>query len=97
MLSSTAGASNTDEKVKSGRGIPRCAKCGAGRVFEVQLAPNAIAELEAEELGLEGMDWGTVIMGVCEKDCSGRGRTDGEAEYFEEWCGVQWEDLTAAR
>ncbi|GKT43412.1 putative 20S rRNA accumulation protein 4 [Colletotrichum spaethianum] len=73
--------------------MPRCGNCGAGRVFEVQMTPHAITELEAEELSLEGMDWGTIIVGVCEADCQPRGVEAGEAGYLEEWCGVQWEEL----
>lgn len=83
--------------------LPRCAKCGAGRVFEVQLTPQAIVELEesgdgdeAAGLNLEGMDWGTVIVGVCEKDCCVN-VDEGETTYVEEWVGVQWEELTARR
>lgn len=79
-------------------GIPRCARCGAARVFEVQLTPYAIVELEggedAVEVG-EGMEWGSVIVGVCERDCGGGG---GEGdEYLEEWAGVQWEEEVGAR
>ncbi|KAF7544741.1 hypothetical protein G7046_g9724 [Stylonectria norvegica] len=74
-------------------GIPSCGNCGAKRVFEVQLTPNAIAELEADDLSLEGMEWGTVIVGVCESDCRPRGTELGEAGYLEEWAGVQWEEL----
>ncbi len=47
--------------------IPRCQNCSGARVFELQLVPHAIAELEVEEEGLEGMEWGTVILGVCER------------------------------
>ncbi|KAL1873604.1 hypothetical protein VTK73DRAFT_846 [Phialemonium thermophilum] len=78
-------------------GIPRCQNCGAGRVFEVQLMPKAIEELETEEDGLDGMDWGTIIVGVCEKDCLERGQRPGEGGYLEEWAGVQWEELTVKR
>lgn len=74
--------------------VPRCGNCTARRVFEVQLTPNAIAELEADDLSLEGMEWGTVIVGVCEKDCSPRGTPVGEPGYVEEWAGVQWEELS---
>ncbi|KAK2064400.1 hypothetical protein LY76DRAFT_532950, partial [Colletotrichum caudatum] len=73
--------------------MPRCGNCGSGRVFEVQMTPHAITELEAEELSLEGMDWGTIIVGVCEADCQQRGVEPGEAGYLEEWCGVQWEEI----
>ncbi|KAI6350934.1 hypothetical protein MCOR25_010276 [Pyricularia grisea] len=77
--------------------IPSCGNCGAGRVFEVQLAPHAITELEREEDGLDGMDWGTVIVAVCSKDCQERGVGEAEVGYVEEWAGVQWEELTMKR
>ncbi|KAI1455111.1 programmed cell death protein 2 [Annulohypoxylon moriforme] len=80
----------------TGGGIPRCANCGSKRTFEVQMTPHAIAELEAEELSLEGMDWGTIIVGVCERDCQARGVAEGQVGYVEEWAGVQWEELTGA-
>ena len=75
-------------------GMPGCGNCGARRTFEVQLTPSAIAELEADDMSLEGMEWGTIIVGVCELDCVPRGTADGEAGYKEEWAGVQWEELT---
>ena len=74
-------------------GMPRCQSCGAGRVLEVQLTPQAITELEVEEMGLEGMDWGTVILGVCQEDCQPKGTEPGQAGYLEEWVGVQWEEV----
>lgn len=85
------------EGVRVGKGMPRCERCGAGRVFEVQLMPHAIEVLEEEEEGMEGMDWGTAIVGVCERDCGERGQKVGEAGYVEEWCGVQWEELMGRR
>jgi pre-rRNA-processing protein TSR4 len=81
------------QKVLSGSGLPGCPNCGGRRTFEVQLTPNAIAELEQDDLSLEGMEWGTVIVGVCERDCSPRTTEFGEAGYLEEWVGVQWEEL----
>ena len=72
-----------------GGGMPRCEACGAERVFEVQLMPHAIAELEAETMSVDGMDWGTIVVGVCAADCFMR---EEEPGYFEEWAGVQWED-----
>lgn len=90
-------AAEGKEKVAVSRGMPRCGNCGAGRVFEVQLMPEAIQELEVEEDGLDGMDWGTVIVGVCERGCQERGVEAGEAGYVEEWTGVQWEELTMKR
>ncbi|KAK7519872.1 programmed cell death protein 2 [Phyllosticta citriasiana] len=89
-----------DHKVTAsggGAGIPRCGNCSAERVFEVQLVPQAIMELEAEELSLEGMEWATIIMGTCKKDCAARGTKDSEVGYVEEWVGVQWEELAARK
>lgn len=77
--------------------IPRCASCGAARIFEVQVTPHAILELESDEMSLEGMDWGTIIVGVCEHDCTPRGTAVGEVAYLEEWAGVQWEELHERR
>ncbi|ESZ96680.1 hypothetical protein SBOR_2939 [Sclerotinia borealis F-4128] len=91
-----AGKGNEKVKVGSGSGnwkLPRCANCGAGRVFEVQVTPHAIMELEKEESGLDGMDWGTVVLGVCEKNCVPNWVESGKTGYVEEWAGVQWEDL----
>ncbi|KAF2466661.1 uncharacterized protein BDR25DRAFT_336466 [Lindgomyces ingoldianus] len=82
---------------RGGAGIPRCQHCGADRVFEVQLTPHAITELEVDEMGIEGMEWGTVILGVCEKDCKPSDIADGEVGYLEEWVGVQWEEVTSKR
>ncbi|KAF2835822.1 PDCD2_C domain-containing protein, partial [Patellaria atrata CBS 101060] len=74
-------------------GMHRCTSCGAERVFEIQLTPGAIVELEVDEIGLEGMDWGTVIMGVCSEDCGAKDVSEGEVGYLEEWVGVQWEEV----
>ncbi|KHO01027.1 PDCD2-C domain protein [Metarhizium album ARSEF 1941] len=81
------------EKLTKGS-IPGCPSCGGKRTFEVQLTPNAIAELEADDLSLEGMEWGTIIVGVCERDCVPGHIGKDEAGYLEEWAGVQWEELT---
>lgn len=75
----------------SAKKMPRCTSCGAARVFEMQLTPHAITELEGDESGLEGMDWGTIIVGVCGADCSEKGKAEDETGYVEEWVGVQWE------
>lgn len=90
----SAGASQLGKVTTTGAGagMPRCANCGAQRVFELQLVPQAIAELEAEELGVEGMDWGSVVVGVCGRDCGERGVEGGGMGWVEEWVGVQWEE-----
>jgi pre-rRNA-processing protein TSR4 len=80
-----------------GSGMPRCQNCGAERVFEVQLMPHAIIELEADELSIEGMEWGTIILGVCGKDCRPGDVPEGDLGYLEEWAGVQWEEVASKR
>ncbi|KAH8592259.1 programmed cell death protein 2 [Bisporella sp. PMI_857] len=91
------GGGKGNERVKvGGNGIPRCENCGSGRVFEVQLTPHAILELERDEIGFDGMDWGTIMVGVCERDCQQRG-VDVGMGYLEEWTGVQWEELGEKR
>ena len=79
-------------KAKGGAGMPDCTNCGKHRVFELQLVPHAITELELEDTGLDGMDWGTIIVGVCEGDCLEKGIEEGEWGWVEEWIGVQWEE-----
>jgi pre-rRNA-processing protein TSR4 len=93
-------AQNAKITVHQGPGgarIPRCENCGSGRVFEVQLTPHAITELEAEDMNLEGMEWGTIIVGVCEVDCLPRGTDPGKVGFCEEWAGVQWEEVKEKR
>ena len=77
--------------------MPACSNCGTSRCFELQLTPHAITELEADEMGLEGMDWGTIILGVCSADCQERGKSEGQVGHVEEWIGVQWEEVSGKR
>ncbi|KAH9879945.1 hypothetical protein J1614_001969 [Plenodomus biglobosus] len=98
--SDNASSSNvkvTTASSRGGAGMPRCQNCGADRVFEVQLTPHAITELEAEEMSLDGMEWGTIIMGVCSKDCKPNDVSEGEVGYLEEWVGVQWEEVASKK
>jgi pre-rRNA-processing protein TSR4 len=91
-----AAENGGDTKVKvagAKGGIPRCGNCAAERVFEVQLTPHAITELEAEEMSLDGMEWGTIVVGVCGRDCKPADIAEGEVGYVEEWVGVQWEEV----
>ncbi|RDW73840.1 hypothetical protein BP5796_07282 [Coleophoma crateriformis] len=80
----------------SGNKLPRCGNCGTSRVFEVQLTPHAIMELESEEMSIDGMEWGTIIVGVCEKDCQQQ-HLNGDVGYVEEFAGVQWEEMKSSR
>ncbi|KAJ5341237.1 Programmed cell death protein 2 C-terminal [Penicillium brevicompactum] len=77
--------------------IPSCEYCGSHRVFEFQLVPHAISMLEEGRAGVglgkddAGMEWGTIIMGVCSKDCAPQEL--GVTGWREEWAGVQWEEM----
>ncbi|KIW88923.1 uncharacterized protein Z519_10407 [Cladophialophora bantiana CBS 173.52] len=79
------------------KGIPRCESCGGSRVFELQLVPGLIYELEKDDenaMGLDdGMEWGTIIVGTCANDCGDAGRVS----FREEWVGVQWEERVVRR
>lgn len=78
------------------KGIPSCQYCGSARVFEMQLVPYLIYELEKDNEeamkldGGEGMEWGTVIVGTCGKNCGDD--KEGKVVFREEWVGVQWEE-----
>jgi pre-rRNA-processing protein TSR4 len=79
----------TKAQITPSQGMPRCDSCGAKRVFELQLVPGLISALEEESVDLEeGMEWGTVILGVCADDCG----EVGKVVFREEWVGVQWEE-----
>ncbi|KAI5296205.1 hypothetical protein KEM52_005148 [Ascosphaera acerosa] len=96
FATSASTAATTTTTTRPAR-IPRCPHCGRERVFEVQLVPHAIAVLEEDrDLGLpgtsseSGMEWQTVIVGVCARNCGGH--QVGAVEYRQEWAGVQWEE-----
>lgn len=77
--------------------IPACEYCGSQRVFELQLVPHTITMLEEGRAGVglgkddAGMEWGTIIMGVCGKNCAPQEL--GVTGWREEWAGVQWEQM----
>jgi pre-rRNA-processing protein TSR4 len=98
LLASSSSRDNAKVTTSNGSGnkMPRCTNCGAGRVFEVQMTPHTIMELERDEPGLDGMEWGTIIVGVCSRDCQQKG-VDTGVGYVEEWVGVQWEELKEKR
>ncbi|KAL8931279.1 MAG: hypothetical protein Q9216_007239 [Gyalolechia sp. 2 TL-2023] len=96
---------NTTPTIQKNNHMPKCESCGGGRVFEFQLTPHAILELEAEEegLGTEGMEWGTVVVGVCAADCvvgfggggeasTVKGENKRKVGWVEEWVSVSWEE-----
>ena len=80
---------------RGGAGMARCSHCGADRVFEVQLTPHAITELEADDMSIDGMEWGTILLAVCSKDCKPDDVSEGDVGYLEEWVGVQWEEVAS--
>jgi pre-rRNA-processing protein TSR4 len=45
--------------------------CGAERVFECQLMPNMLSVLEVDNY--TGMEWGTILVYTCERDCTSSG------------------------
>lgn len=97
---SANGSSSSNSKItvsRGGPGLPPCQNCGAERVFEVQLTPHAITELEADDMSIDGMEWGTIILGVCSQDCTPIDVAEGEVGYVEEWVGVQWEEVASKR
>jgi pre-rRNA-processing protein TSR4 len=93
-------AAPKDSMMMTGSGysarIPRCQACSRERVFEFQLVPHAITVLEEGREGIGigkddgGMEWGTIIVGVCAVNCAPD--AVGQAAWREEWVGVQWEE-----
>ena len=99
LLSGYSLQANVKQQVQIrslGPQLPACSNCGNKRVFELQLVPHAITMLEEKEEGLDGMEWGTIIMGVCEKSCEEMGVHEGQWGWIEEWVGVQWEEQSKA-
>lgn len=55
--------------------------------------PNLIYELEKDDedamkIDGSGMEWGTIIVGTCERNCG----EEGLVAFRKEWVGVQWEE-----
>ncbi|TIB39497.1 hypothetical protein E3P86_01095 [Wallemia ichthyophaga] len=88
--------------------VPRCAQCGSKRVFECQVTPNIINlcntstetdDKQKEELQdnkSADMEWGTILLFVCENDCClDPANKDTQKEAREQWVEeltyVQWE------
>lgn len=93
----TGGAAPRVGTTASSTGMPHCPLCGARRVMELQMTPGAISafeeELDATKVLAEGMEWGTIIVGVCENDCA----AETGMSAREEWVGVQWEEVVDRR
>ncbi|ODV90276.1 hypothetical protein CANCADRAFT_2009 [Tortispora caseinolytica NRRL Y-17796] len=80
--------------------FPPCPLCKSPRQFELQLMPQAIQELEfdlpLDEI-LNGMDWGSIYVATCSKDCVFAKDDSQKVWYTEEWVGVQWEEQITKR
>eukprot|EP00927_Polykrikos_kofoidii_P077528 TRINITY_DN74465_c0_g1_i1.p1 TRINITY_DN74465_c0_g1~~TRINITY_DN74465_c0_g1_i1.p1 ORF type:complete len:445 (+),score=97.58 TRINITY_DN74465_c0_g1_i1:214-1548(+) len=61
---------------------PKCARCGAERIFEIELLPTLLSQVAAAGHA----EWGVVVVYTCSKDCIGG--KDG-AELCEEFVVVQ--------
>jgi pre-rRNA-processing protein TSR4 len=97
LLSGNAKAGSRVHTIAARSGIPTCPNCSQPRTFEAQLMPHAITVLEKDEMSIDGMDWGTIIIGVCSKNCFPRDITAGEVGYLEEWAGIQWEEVDSKK
>lgn len=80
--------------VEEGKGVARrlpvCGNCGKReRCFEFQIMPTAISVLEGDDVGFDGMEWGTIIVGSCL--CVPKSLDANGVGWVEEWVGVQWE------
>lgn len=68
------------------------------RRFELQLMPKLIFDLEKDsniDILRDGMEWGTIIVATDSDDIAPENWLDENGVvYLEEWCGVQWEELT---
>lgn len=75
--------------------VPPDCPCGAPRVFEAQLLPTVLFELQTGSHavdGGDGMDWGFVALYTCAQNCHHNLTIDGIYGYEE----VYVEDLRAA-
>ncbi|ODV96561.1 hypothetical protein PACTADRAFT_1150 [Pachysolen tannophilus NRRL Y-2460] len=62
------------------------------RQFELQLMPQAILDLEKDNIDIiNGMEWGTIIVCTDVEDYMPH-LDENHVGYIEEWCGVQWEE-----
>jgi len=105
---SLIAASSDGYGVYSSASLPTCSHCGSNRTFEFQLMPNTLSLLSVTQHAMEeeqttdktgmdqwnvGMEFGTVMVFVCEKDCNGSAANDLEDKvtYFEEHVVAQFE------
>lgn len=70
--------------------IPDSEISGGPRIFELQLMPHLISELETDDQLVDGMEWGTIAVATSENDDIPELDSNGVG-YVQEWVGVQWE------
>lgn len=58
----------SSKNVPAAHSIPKCS-CGAERKFEFQIMPQILNYLEQEETLEEGLDFGTILIYTCPKNC----------------------------
>lgn len=71
--------------------IPNCPSCGTSRRFEMQLMPFAVECLE-DDMNLKQqiesvLEWGSILVFTCEKDCHSTGTC-----FLEEFAFIHWEE-----
>lgn len=60
------------------------------KILELQLMPHLIAEVETQDMILEGMEWGSIFVATDKQDSLPQ-LNDKGIGYVEEWVAVQWE------
>jgi pre-rRNA-processing protein TSR4 len=58
----------SNKNVPSAQSIARC-KCGAARTFEFQIMPQILNSLNQQETLTEGLDFGTILIFTCSRNC----------------------------
>lgn len=64
--------------------IPPCPRCGKSRMFGLQIMPQLLSFLELDN-GPNSLDWGTIVVYLCEDSCA----VDIRTSYVEEFVWVQ--------
>ncbi|OQV24349.1 Programmed cell death protein 2 [Hypsibius exemplaris] len=73
----------SNQHVPTPQNIPRC-RCGSARSFEFQVMPQLLNSLQQEETMTEGLDFGTILVYTCQRNCH-----DAAIKYQPEFAWVQ--------
>nr|CAG4641500.1 EOG090X0266 [Eurycercus lamellatus] len=49
--------------------VPECELCGSKRKFEFQIMPQMLNYLQLDSVSEQGVDWGTLLIYICENNC----------------------------